>query len=41
MLAAMQSAATGDDVYGEDPTVNELEQLGAEITGKQAALYCV
>lgn len=41
MLTAMQSAATGDDVYGEDPTVNELEQLAAQITGKQAALYCV
>jgi len=41
MLQAMQSAETGDDVYGEDPTVNELEQLAAQITGKQAAIYCV
>jgi threonine aldolase len=32
-------AAVGDDVYGEDPTVNELERLAAEIAGKEAALF--
>ena len=39
MLAAMAAAETGDDVYGEDPTVNALEAYAAEITGKEAALY--
>lgn len=37
----MQSAALGDDVYGEDPTVNELEAYAAELTGKEAALFAV
>jgi len=40
MLEAMFSAETGDDVFGEDPTVNELERKVAEIFGKEAALYC-
>ena len=35
----MLSAPLGDDVYGEDPTVNELERLGAEMLGKDAALF--
>ena len=39
MLAAMTSAETGDDVYGEDPTVNRLEALAADMTGKEAALF--
>ena len=39
MLTAMVAAPTGDDVYGEDPTVNALEQLSAEMTGKEAALF--
>lgn len=39
MLQAMMTAETGDDVYGEDPTVNELEALAARITGKAAALF--
>jgi len=39
MLAAMTAADTGDDVYGEDPTVNALEAYAAEITGKEAAVY--
>lgn len=39
MLDAMHRAETGDDVYGEDPTVNALEQFAAEMTGKQAALF--
>lgn len=39
MRAAMSSADVGDDVYGEDPTVNRLEQRAAEIFGKEAALF--
>jgi threonine aldolase len=39
MRAAMASADVGDDVYGEDPTVNRLEQRAAEIFGKEAALF--
>jgi threonine aldolase len=35
----MAEAEVGDDVYGEDPTVNLLEQRAAEITGKEAALF--
>ena len=38
MREAMASARVGDDVYGEDPTVNELETLAAHKTGKEAAL---
>jgi len=39
MLEAMHSAETGDDVYGEDPTVNKLERFAAELTGKEAAVF--
>ncbi len=39
MRAAMARAEVGDDVYGEDPTVNELEQVAAELLGKEAALF--
>ncbi|MGD2103813.1 MAG: low-specificity L-threonine aldolase [Anaerolineae bacterium] len=39
MREAMHRAAVGDDVYGEDPTVNKLEQLAAERLGKEAALF--
>jgi threonine aldolase len=39
MRAAMANAAVGDDVYGEDPTVNKLEQRAAEIFGREAALF--
>ncbi len=39
MRSAMAGAAVGDDVYGEDPTVNRLEALGGELTGKEAALF--
>ncbi len=39
MRRAMAEAEVGDDVYGEDPTVNLLEQRAAEITGKEAALF--
>ena len=34
------SAPVGDDVYGEDPTVAELEQRAAEVFGHEAALFC-
>lgn len=39
MRAAMVQAPVGDDVYGEDPTVNKLEELAAAKTGKEAALF--
>ena len=39
MRKAMFEAEVGDDVYGEDPTVNKLEQRAAEIAGKEAALF--
>lgn len=39
MRAAMASAEVGDDVYGEDPSVNRLEGRAAEIFGKEAALF--
>lgn len=38
MRAAIAEAALGDDVYGEDPTVNRLEALAAERVGKEAAV---
>ncbi len=38
MREAILTAPLGDDVYGEDPTVRELEELAAEVTGKEAAL---
>jgi threonine aldolase len=41
MLAAMASADTGDDVYGEDPTVRALEERVAALLGHQAALFTV
>jgi threonine aldolase len=40
MLQAMFSAEVGDDVYGEDPTVNKLEALAADMFGMEAALFC-
>jgi threonine aldolase len=39
MREAMATAVVGDDVYGEDPTVNRLEQLAAVTTGMEAALF--
>ncbi|MEK7285022.1 MAG: GntG family PLP-dependent aldolase [Chloroflexota bacterium] len=39
MRRAMADAEVGDDQYGEDPTVNRLEERSAEIVGKAAALY--
>ncbi|HLL44608.1 MAG TPA: beta-eliminating lyase-related protein, partial [Segetibacter sp.] len=40
MLEAMFKAEVGDDVYGEDPTVNKLETHSAEMFGMDAALFC-
>ncbi|NLF02855.1 MAG: threonine aldolase, partial [Anaerolineales bacterium] len=37
MREAMASAEVGDDVFGEDPTVNRLEAMAAERLGKEAA----
>lgn len=39
MREAMANAVVGDDVYGEDPTVNRLEAEAAELLGKEAALF--
>jgi len=39
MLQAMVQAEVGDDVFGEDPTVNRLEEMAAESLGKEAALF--
>jgi threonine aldolase len=39
MRRAMADAEVGDDVYGEDPTVNRLQSLAASLLGKEAALY--
>jgi threonine aldolase len=40
MRDAMASAPVGDDVYGEDPTINSLEERVAKLFGKEAALFC-
>lgn len=40
MLDAMFSARTGDDVFGEDPTVYALEEKAASMFGKEAGLFC-
>lgn len=40
MREAMTGAKLGDDVFGEDPTVNQLEQSAAAMFGKEAALFC-
>lgn len=39
MREAMAHAQVGDDVYGEDPTVNRLEKMAADLLGKEAALF--
>ncbi len=39
MRSAMASAEVGDDVYGDDPTVNQLEEFGAEMFGYEKALF--
>lgn len=40
MLEVMFQAPVGDDVYGEDPTVNELQAYCAELFGMEAGLFC-
>jgi threonine aldolase len=40
MREAMCSAEVGDDVFGEDPTINELEHYAAGLFGKEAGLFC-
>jgi threonine aldolase len=40
MLETMFSAPVGDDVFGEDPTINELQDFAASYFGKEAALFC-
>ncbi len=40
MRAAIAAAAVGDDVYGDDPTVNSLEERVAALFGKEAGLFC-
>ena len=39
MWTAMASAEVGDDVYGEDPTVNRVQARAAEIFGREAAIF--
>ncbi len=39
MRCAMAEAEVGDDVYGEDPTINRLQERAAELVGKEAALF--
>jgi len=39
MRDAMYNAQVGDDVYGEDPSINHLEEMAAEMMGKEAALF--
>src|SRR5687767_3541186 len=41
MRKAMAEAEVGDDVFGDDPTVNRLQERAAELTEKEAALYTV
>lgn len=40
MLEAMFSAPVGDDVFEEDPSINALEKIAADLFNKEAALYC-
>ncbi|HXO75849.1 MAG TPA: low-specificity L-threonine aldolase, partial [Puia sp.] len=40
MLEAMMTAPVGDDVFGEDPSINRLESMAAKLFGMEAALYC-
>ena len=40
MRDAMAAAPVGDDVYGEDPTINSLEERVAQLFGKEGALFC-
>jgi len=40
MLQAMLAAPVGDDVWGDDPTVNRLQGVAATMFGKEAAIFC-
>ena len=40
MLQAMMTAEVGDDVFGEDPSINELEQMSAQMFGMESGLFC-
>lgn len=40
MLEAMRNAPVGDDVFGEDPSINELEQKAARLFGMEAGIFC-
>jgi threonine aldolase len=40
MMEAMMQAKVGDDVFGEDPSINELEQLTASLFGMEAGVFC-
>jgi threonine aldolase len=40
MREVMAAAEVGDDVYGEDPTINSLEERVAQLFGKEAGLFC-
>src|ERR1700757_1996952 len=39
MLDTMMHAEVGDDVFGEDPSINQLEKMAADLFGMEAALY--
>lgn len=40
MLDAMMNAQVGDDVFGDDPSINELEKIAADLFGMEAAVFC-
>jgi threonine aldolase len=40
MMDAIRNARIGDDVFGEDPSINELEELAASMFGMEAGLFC-
>ena len=40
MMEAMMKAKVGDDVFGEDPSINDLEALAADMFGMEASLFC-
>jgi len=40
MMQAMMTARIGDDVFGEDPSINELEKLSADMFGMESGLFC-
>ena len=40
MLEAMMNATVGDDVFGDDHTVNKLQDIAAKLFNKEAALFC-